>query len=452
MNFDPHFKLAPFKARRKQLATQLKSGVVVLSTAREHVRNGDATFTHRFDSDFFYLTGFKEPEAVLVIVIGNKKQPTREILFCRTKDIERETWDGFRYGPEQAMQVFGFDEAHPIETLAQKLPELIANQPTLYTTIGQDRAWDTSISKALNFVRERTRNTAPSQLVEIRDVTAAMRLRKDSYEIAMLRQAANIASDAHIRAMRTAAPGQMEFQVEAELLHTFRSRGADGPAYHSIVAGGANACVLHYGFNNQRLNDGDLLLIDAGCEYEGYASDITRTFPVNGKFTGPQKAIYELVLESQLAAIAAVKPKAGFHDYHEVATRVLVQGFKDLKLCKGSVDSIIESGAHRQFYMHSAGHWLGLDVHDAGRYKVDGVSTKLESGMVVTVEPGAYIRPARNVPEKFWNIGIRIEDDVLVTVKGNEVLTAKCPKTISDVERACATEVDKPAQVKRATR
>jgi Xaa-Pro aminopeptidase len=265
-----------------------------------------------------------------------------------------------------------------------------------------------------------------------------MRLTKDAQELKLMRRAGAISGAAHRRAMAHTRPGMFEYQVEAELVHEFLRQGAQAVAYSSIVASGPNACVLHYRDNNRQMNDGDLLLIDAGCEFQGYASDITRTFPVNGRFEGPQKAVYELVLAAQLECIAAVKPGAPFHDYHHVAERVLAQGFIDLGLLAGSLDGVLESGSYKQFYMHRAGHWLGMDVHDAGLYQVHGESMRLAPGMVLTVEPGAYIRPADNVPEAFWNIGVRIEDDVLVTAEGVDNLTAATPKSVEDVERAIA--------------
>jgi Xaa-Pro aminopeptidase len=265
-----------------------------------------------------------------------------------------------------------------------------------------------------------------------------MRLVKDAHEIALMRRACAISSAAHRRAMRHAKPGVHEYEVEAELAHEFLRAGAQSVAYSSIVASGPNACVLHYRDNNRKMADGDLLLIDAGCEYQGYASDITRTFPANGRFTGPQRAVYEVVLAAQLACIDAVKPGAPFHDYHHVAERVLAQGFIELGLLTGTLDGVLESGSYKQFYMHRAGHWLGMDVHDAGLYQQHGESVRLVPGMVLTVEPGAYIRPADNVPERFWNIGVRIEDDVLVTVDGTDNLTAATPKSVADVEAACA--------------
>jgi Xaa-Pro aminopeptidase len=279
---------------------------------------------------------------------------------------------------------------------------------------------------------------APDAVVDVRAALDTMRLVKDGEELRLMRRAASISAAAHRRAMAGARPGQHEYEVEAELAHEFLRHGAQAVAYSSIVASGPNACVLHYRDNNRAMQDGDLLLIDAGCEYQGYASDITRTFPVNGRFSGAQKAVYEVVLAAQMACLDAVRPGAEFQEYHKVAERVLAQGFIDIGLCEGSLDEVLESGAYKQFYMHRAGHWLGMDVHDAGLYQVKGASQRLVPGMVLTVEPGAYIRPADNVPEAFWNIGVRIEDDVVVTADGLENLTLDAPKTVADVEAACA--------------
>src|SRR6185437_15399454 len=322
--------------------------------------------------------------------------------------------------------------------LGEKLPEIASDRPSLFTPLGLFEPWDRKVSNLLNEVRNRVRTgvTAPEEVVDVRTTLDAMRLIKDAHELSLMRRACAISSAAHRRAMRASRPGMFEYQIEAELLHEFLREGAQAVAYSSIVASGPNACVLHYRENNRLMNDGDLLLIDAGCEYQGYASDITRTFPVNGQFSGAQKAIYEIVLASQLACIDAVRPGVPFHDYHKVAERVLAQGFIDLGLLSGSLDEVLESGRYRQFYMHRAGHWLGMDVHDAGLYQVHGESMKLATGMVLTVEPGAYIRPADNVPERFWNIGVRIEDDVLVTADGVENLTASTPKSVADVEAA----------------
>jgi Xaa-Pro aminopeptidase len=369
------------------------------------------------------------------MVLGSRP---RSILFCREKNLEREIWDGYRHGPEAAREMFGFDEAHPFGELDARLPELIANQDALHTPVGADPAWDLRVSGWLNAVRAKVRTgvTAPAQIRDVRADVNELRLVKDEFEVAIMKRAGAISSAAHVRAMGHAKPGMREYQVEAELLHEFVREGARSPAYGSIVAAGGNACVLHYRENNAELRKGDLMLIDAGCELDSYASDITRTFPIAARFTAVQRDVYELVLASQEAAIKAVKPNADFIDYHDAATRVLVQGFIDLKLCKGSVDEVLENATYRQFYMHRTGHWLGLDVHDAGDYMHKGKWRKLKPGMVLTVEPGCYIRPADNVPKAFWNIGVRIEDDVLVTAKGREILTAGCPKSVKDVEDA----------------
>jgi Xaa-Pro aminopeptidase len=435
MKLENPLQVKPFKARRARLAKSLGEGVVVLPTAPERQRNADSHYDYRWDSGFYYLTGFREPEAVLVMLLGARP---RSILFCREKNLEREIWDGYRYGPEMAREMFGFDEAHPYGELDQRLPELIANQDALHTPVGADAAWDQRVAAWLNAVRAKVRTgvTAPVQIRDVRADVNELRLFKDEVEIAIMRRAGAISSAAHVRAMGHARPGMREYQVEAELLHEFVRAGARSPAYGSIVAAGANACVLHYRENDAELRKGELMLIDAGCELDSYASDITRTFPIAARFSAVQRDVYELVLAAQEAAIKAVKPGADFIAYHDAATRVLVQGLIDFRLCKGSVDAVLEDGSYKQFYMHRTGHWLGLDVHDAGDYMQKGKWRRLKPGMVLTVEPGLYIRPADNVPKSFWNIGVRIEDDVLVTAKGREVLTADCPKRVKDVEAA----------------
>ena len=428
------FNAQEFRTRRDKLIQQMGEGVAIIPTAPEAIRNRDSHYPFRFDSYFYYLTGFKEPEAVLFVVAG--KSP-KTILFCRDKDIEREIWDGFRYGPAAAMQTFGFDEAYSIQQLDEIAPKLLANQTQLFYSLGADAAWDSKVSTWLNHLRTQARTGvgAPNQVVDVRKLLDEMRLIKSPFEIDLMHRSANIAAAAHQRAMQFTKPGMMEYEVEAEFLHEFYRRGSQSPAYTSIVAGGANACTLHYNANNAQLRDGDLLLIDAGCELDGYASDITRTFPVNGKFSPAQKDLYTLVLAAQVAAIEKVAPGQHWNAPHEAALRVLAEGFVDLGLCSGTVDAVIESGSYRQFYMHRTGHWLGLDVHDAGEYKTGaGEWRQLEPGMALTVEPGCYVRPADNVPEEFWNIGIRIEDDVVVTATGCEILTKAAPKTISEIE------------------
>ena len=366
----------------------------------------------------------------------SRAAPARSILFCREKNLEREIWDGFRHGPEGAKEAFGFDEAHPIAQLDEMLPKLLADQPSLHFHLGADSDWDARAVGWLNSVREQVRSgiTAPGAIQDVRALLDEMRLIKDDEEIATMRRAAEISAAAHIRAMRQTRPERSEFEIEAELLHEFRRNGAQAPAYTSIVAGGANACVLHYVFNDAPLRDGDLLLIDAGCELDGYAADITRTFPVNGKFSPAQKAVYELVLAAQAAAIEQVRPGNHWNAPHDAALKVLAQGFIDLGLCQGTLDEVLEQESYKRFYMHRTGHWLGMDVHDVGEYKQGGEWRMLEPGMVLTVEPGCYIRPADDVPEHFWNIGIRIEDDVVVTKQGCEVLTHGAPKTVAEIE------------------
>jgi Xaa-Pro aminopeptidase len=429
--------IAPFLRRRQSLLAQIGLGIAIIPTSQEAIRNRDAHYPYRFDSYFYYLTGFAEPEAVLVLVGGD--QP-RSILFCRDKDLEREIWDGFRYGPDSAREIFGFDEAYSISHLDELVPQLLANQSRLYFSLGAEAAWDARVTGWLNQVRNQARAgvTAPSEVVDVRGLLDEMRLFKSADELATMRKAAEISSQAHRRAMRATRPGAAEYEIEAELLHEFRRNGAQAPAYSSIVAGGANACVLHYVSNDARLHDGDLLLIDAGCELDGYASDITRTFPVNGKFSGPQKDLYELVLAAQQAAIKAVRVGNHWNAPHEAALDVLVRGFIDFGLCKGTVEGVLESGDYRRFYMHRTGHWLGLDVHDAGEYKQNGAWRSLEPGMVLTVEPGCYVRPADDVPEHYWNIGIRIEDDAVVTSGECEIITAGAPKSVIDIEALMA--------------
>jgi Xaa-Pro aminopeptidase len=412
-----------YAERRRGLARQMVSGIAVVPTSPERIRNRDSDYLYRFDSTFYYLTGFPEPDAVLVLVAG--EQP-RAILFCRERNPERELWDGLRHGPEGAKEAFGFDEAYPITELDERLPVLIADQPTLYYPVGADAGWDARMMVWLNRVRAlaRTGVTAPAAIHDMRVAVDEMRLVKDDFELAVMRRAAAISSGAHERAMRATRPGRWEYEIEAELLYEFRRHGAQFPAYWPIVAGGASACILHYRENNAQLAQGELLLIDAGCELDGYAADITRTFPIGGRFTDAQREIYELVLAAQAAAITAVSPGARWNAPHDAAVRVLAQGFIDLGLCHGDVDHVIESEDYKRFYMHRTGHWLGLDVHDVGDYKRAGEWRALEPGMVLTVEPGCYIRPAENVPQHYWNIGVRIEDDVAVSASGCEVLNS----------------------------
>ena len=434
---DPITAANVFAERRRRLSAALQSGVAVVPTAPEHIRNRDAHYPYRFDSYFHYLTGFTEPEAVLVLVAGGAPQSAaRSILFCRDKNEEREIWDGFRHGPHGARESFGFDEAHPIAQLDEMMPGLLADQPVLHYAPGADAAWDARVMGWLNAVREKVRLgiAAPASIGDLRVPLDEMRLVKDAAELATMRRAAAISAVAHRSAMQATRPGRYEYEIEAELLYAFRRQGAQYPAYSPIVASGANACVLHYVGNAAQMADGDLLLVDAGCELDGYASDITRTFPVNGRFSGPQRAIYELVLAAQAAALRNTRAGTGWNEPHDAAVKTLAQGMLDLGLLAGTLDEVLEKESYRRFYMHRTGHWLGLDVHDAGDYKRNGQWRPLVPGMTLTVEPGLYVRPGEGVPQEYWNIGVRIEDDVLVTAAGCEVITHETPKSIADIE------------------
>ncbi len=436
-----------YAARRAALIAQMKAkggGVAIIPTAPEVMRNRDADYPYRHDSYFYYLSGFAEPEAVIVLAAGKEE---RAILFCREKNPEREIWDGYRYGPEAAREAFGFDAAFPLSALDAEMPKLMADAPALFYALGGNAKLDAQVQAWLQAVRMQARAgvTAPATVHDVRVLLDEMRLFKDAEEIAIMKRAAAISAAAHRRAMQTARPGLREYHLEAELLHEFRRNGSQFPAYGSIVATGANACVLHYRASDAEIRDGDLVLIDAGCELDSYASDITRTFPANGKFSAPQQALYEIVLAAQAAAIAETRPGKRFMDGHDAAVRVLAQGMLDTGLLDrdkvGTLDDVIEKGAYRQFYMHRTGHWLGMDVHDVGEYRDSlpgGGEEKpwrtLQPGMVLTVEPGIYVRPEPGVPEQFWNIGIRIEDDALVTENGCEIITSDAPKTVAEIE------------------
>ena len=435
-----------YAKRRAALLARMQAqggGVAIFPTASEVMRNADADYPYRHDSYFYYLTGFTEPEATLVLVAGAKQQA---ILFCREKNMEREIWDGYRYGPAAAKEEFGFDAAHAIDQIDVELPKLMTNMPTLFYALGSDAKLDARIQNWLSGVRAQIRAgiSAPSAAMDVRVLLNEMRLIKDADEIAIMQRAATISAHAHARAMRCAKAGLREYHLDAELLHEFRRHGSQFPAYGSIVATGANACVLHYRAGDAELRDGDLVLIDAGCELDSYASDITRTFPVNGKFSGPQKTLYEIVLAAQQAAIAATKPGLRFIDGHDAAVKVLSQGMLDTGLLDknkvGTLDDVLAKGDYRHFYMHRTGHWLGMDVHDVGDYRDAAPASEekpwrtLQAGMVLTIEPGIYVRPTEGVPEEFWNIGIRIEDDALVTAEGCSLLSHEAPKTVAEIE------------------
>jgi Xaa-Pro aminopeptidase len=452
-----------YEKRRAAVARALKAaggGIALLPTAPEVARNRDSDFPYRHDSYFYYLTGFNEPGAWLTIDASGKST-----LFCRPKDLEREIWDGIRLGPKAAPKSLGVDQAFSAETLDKTMPLLLANQRAVWFPFATHKGLETQVDGWLNQVRAKVRLGAecPGSQHDLCKVLDEMRLVKDKHEIDILRRAGQISAGAHVRAMQTSAAmlrngfkgGPREYHLEAELLHEFRRHGSEFPAYTSIVAAGANACVLHYRAGDAELKAGDLCLIDAGCELGGYASDITRTFPANGKFTAAQRRLYDVVLAAQYAAVAATQPGKRFTDPHDAATRVLIEGMLETGLLPkakhGKVDDVLASGAYRQFYMHRTSHWMGMDVHDCGDYtEPTGKATRqtdalgqavlrkpsriLQPGMVLTIEPGLYVRPAKGVPKEFWNIGIRIEDDALVTVKGCELLTRGVPVDADEIE------------------
>ncbi|HEY0233305.1 MAG TPA: Xaa-Pro aminopeptidase [Dokdonella sp.] len=428
-----------YARRRRQLMRMAgPDAIVIVAAAPERVRNNDAHYPYRQDSDFHYLTGFAEPDAVLALVPG--RQASETILFCRERDAERERWDGPRAGTEGAVARYGLDDAFPIDDIDDILPGLIEGRARVYYHFGRDTEFDLKLIGWVNRVRAQVRQGAkpPHEFVALSHLLHDLRLYKSRGELRLMRKSAKIAAAAHVRAMQATRPGMNEHEVEAELLHTFRRQGAV-PSYEPIVGGGANGCVLHYRANNAPLMDGDLLLIDAGAEYECYASDITRTFPVNGRYTPEQRALYDLVLAAQLAAIEEVRAGRPFDAYHEAAVRTLTRGLVKLGLLSGSVEKNLREHAYRKFYMHKTGHWLGLDVHDAGDYRVDGEFRVLEAGMVVTVEPGLYLAPdLKGVPAKFRGIGIRIEDDVVVTNGDPEVISDGVPKDADAIEALMA--------------
>jgi Xaa-Pro aminopeptidase len=434
--------LKEYQQRRRDLMNHMEpNSIAILSSATPILRNGDSEYRYRQNSDLHYLTGFNEAHSILVLIPGREKGEC--LLFCQEKDPLKELWNGRLLGPEAAIAQLGLDDAFPIGDVDDILPGLIEGRERVYYAMGKDEQFDHKVMEWVKVVRKKVRSGvhSPGEFLVLDHLLHEMRLIKSKGELDVMRESGQIAVRAHKRAMQVCRAGLYEYQVEAEFMHEFFKAGCRSPAYTSIVAGGDNACILHYNENNQVLNDGDLLLIDAGCEFESYASDITRTFPVNGKFTPEQKAIYELVLDAQLAAIEQVKPGNHWNDPHDTTVKVLTAGLVKLGLLKGEVDTLIETGAYKDFYMHRAGHWLGMDVHDVGDYKIDGKWRQLEPGMVLTVEPGLYISPEnKNVEARWRGIGVRIEDDVAVTRAGYEVLTSGLPKTVPEIENFMAAK------------
>jgi Xaa-Pro aminopeptidase len=428
-----------YARRRGQLLRIMgRDSIAILPAAVPKTRNNDVHYGYRQDSDFHYLTGFDEPESVAVLVPG--RSGGEYLLFVRERDRERETWDGHRAGPEGATREFGADDAFPIGDLDDILPGLMENRARVFYTMGVNHEFDQRVLGWVNGLRSQARHGRhpPHEIVALEHFLHDMRLYKSRAELALMQASADIAARAHVRAMRFCQPGRHEYELMAELLHEFHRAQAD-ISYQPIVGGGANGCILHYVENRALLQEGDLVLIDAGCEYQKYASDITRTFPVNGAFSSAQRALYDVVLEANLAAIAKVKPGNHWNEPHDAAVHVLTAGLVRLGLLKGRVPALIKSQAYRQFYMHRTGHWLGMDVHDVGDYKVGDVWRELEPGMVLTIEPGLYIAPgSRGVPKAFQGIGIRIEDDVVVTRDGRQVLTSGVPKDPDEIERLMA--------------
>lgn len=433
---------ADFQERRDRLAEQIGSNsIAIIETSPVAMRNRDADYKYRADSSFYYLTGFAEPEAVAVIETFGSGEEYSYSLFCRERDREMEIWHGYRAGVDGAVDDFDADEAYAIELLDEEILEKLLDKEKLFYRIGHRAEFDARVAKWVVDANGESRKgtAAPAQLIQLDRILDEMRLHKDAEEIALMQIAANISAEAHTQAMKAVKPSMMEYALEAELNYIFGKNGCV-PSYNSIVGGGENACILHYVENNKELKDGDLVLIDAACEYEFYASDITRTFPVNGKFSPEQKALYQVVLDAQIAAIDAVRIGNSYKEPHHVAVRILVQGLLDLGIMQGELDDIIAKESFRQFYMHGTGHWLGMDVHDVGAYKQNGEWRTYEEGMVVTVEPGLYIAPDDETVDAKWRgIGIRIEDDIVATKQGPLVLTKNVVKTIEDIEALMAS-------------
>jgi Xaa-Pro aminopeptidase len=426
-----------FKERRERVLAAIRPGVLVIASAPLAIRNNDVEHEYRQDSDFFYLTGFDEPESVLVLN-SNSEQPFT--LFVRSRDPEREVWDGVRAGVEGAVSDFGADVAFPIGELSLKLPDVIQNTERVFYRLGKDRAFDDTLLTALDRVRARARLgvTCPTSIVDSATVVHESRLKKSELELRAMQRAIDITRDAHVAAMAQASPGMFEYEVEAILRGIFRRFGSERPAYSPIVGSGPNATVLHYHRNDRRMEEGDLLLIDAGCEFDYYASDVTRTFPVSGTFTAAQRAIYQLVLDAQLASIELTRAGSTFDEVHAASVKVITSGLVELGIIQGPVDVAISELRYKPYFMHKTSHYLGMDVHDVGAYFIAGKPRPLEAGMVITVEPGIYISHSAPVAQEYRGIGVRIEDDVLVTNDRPVVLSEAIPKRVDEIERVCS--------------
>jgi Xaa-Pro aminopeptidase len=429
-----------YAARRKDLMSMMAdNSIAVVAAAPEQVRSKDTLYPYKQSTNFSYLCGFSEPCAV-ILLIPNRQQGEC-LLFCRDKDPLRETWDGLRLGPVEAKQTLALDDAFPIDDIDDILPGLLEGKSHIYYSAGKDKAFDKQLIQWVDEVTlDKESDSEPCcEQVDLDHLLAELRLIKSAAEIKLMRKAADISAEAHCRAMRFCKPGHYEYQLQAEIEHQFMMSGATGPAYTSIVGGGKNACILHYIENQSALKSGDLVLIDAGCEYQNYAADITRTFPVNGKFSIPQAAIYDIVLAAQVAAINTIAPGVTYDQANKATIAVITQGLVDLGILKGDVDQLIEAGAYRDFYMHSVSHWLGMDVHDVGDYKINNQWRVYEAGMLLTIEPGIYISADnQNVDKKWRGIAVRIEDDILVTKVGREVLTDGVPKQRDQIESLMA--------------
>lgn len=433
-NYRPTLSPSIYAKRREEFLSKLGNGVAIFPSAPTTIRTNDTDYRYRQNSDLYYLTGFTEPETVCLLAPNHPEH--KFVLFVRPRNEEKEIWEGRRVGPEGAKELLGADATYEIEKLDEELPKYLEKVDFIYYSLGNEQRFDQRIINLIKYFRSmRRRNgVGPYSVVDPTEILQEMRLIKTPEELELMRRSATIAAQAHLAAMKAVKVGMYEFEIEAIIEHHFRRSGANAPAYNSIVGTGANATILHYVENNCQIKDGDLLLVDAGAEYEHYCSDITRTYPANGRFSIEQKEIYEIVLAAQLAAIEKVRPGAAFDDVHQAALDVIVDGLFNLGLLSGERDKVIEEKQYQKFFMHRTSHWLGIDTHDVGKYKQSDQSRILESGMILTVEPGIYIRPMDDVPAKYHNIGIRIEDDVLVTEQGSEILTALVPKQINELE------------------